>query len=116
MPDYEESEEEESSQELDRARPTWEDMIIAYSSIPGYESLRDHDTGSWFIRSLVEVFMNHAHEMDLMDLLMVTSQVLSKRTTEANDSQTCNVELRHIYKRVFFNPGNNKSKLSKLSS
>ena len=31
--------------ELSRARPTWEDMIIAYSTIPGYASIRDRDKG-----------------------------------------------------------------------
>ena len=36
------------------SRPTWEDMIIAYSTIPGYASLRDHYNGTWFIQSLVE--------------------------------------------------------------
>ncbi len=35
-------------------RPTWEDMIIAYSSLPGYASVRDHEKGTWFIQSLVE--------------------------------------------------------------
>ena len=29
-------------------------MIIAYSSLPGYASLRDHENGTWFIQSLVE--------------------------------------------------------------
>ena len=31
--------------EMEKARPTWEDMIIAYSTIPGYASMRDHDKG-----------------------------------------------------------------------
>ena len=85
-----------------RARPTWEDMVIAYSTIPGqwplesthsnvthivsvlesphmlpisssgYASLRDHDKGTWFIQSLVEVFMVHAHDTELVDLLRMT--------------------------------------------
>jgi hypothetical protein len=29
-------------------------MIIAYSSLPGYASVRDHEKGTWFIQSLVE--------------------------------------------------------------
>ena len=45
--------------EVNKARPTWEDMIIAYSTIPGFVSNRDHVSGTWFIQSLVEVFMNH---------------------------------------------------------
>jgi hypothetical protein len=33
--------------EMYKARPTWEDMIIAYSTIPGFASIRDHDKGTW---------------------------------------------------------------------
>merc|ERR1711934_172292 len=60
-----------------RARPTWEDMIIAYSTIPGYASLRDHQHGTWFVQSLVEVFMTHSHDTELVDLLRMTSERLS---------------------------------------
>ena len=89
-------EDEESS--LSRARPTWEDMIIAYSTIPGYASLRDHDRGTWFVQSLVEVFMSHAHDTELVDLLRMTSERLSHFTNEMGEKQTCNVEMRHLYK------------------
>lgn len=88
-----------------RARPTWEDMIIAYSTIPGYASLRDHDKGTWFVQSLVEVFMTHAHDTELVDLLRMTSERLSLFTNELGEKQTCNVEMRHLYKRIYFNPG-----------
>jgi len=88
-----------------RARPTWEDMIIAYSTIPGYASLRDHEHGTWFVQSLVEVFMAHAHDTELVDLLRMTSERLSHFTNEQGEKQTCNVEMRHLYKRIYFNPG-----------
>jgi len=88
-----------------KARPTWEDMIIAYSTIPGYASLRDHDKGTWFVQSLVEVFMSHAHDTELVDLLRMTSERLSQFTNEMGEKQTCNVEMRHLYKRIYFNPG-----------
>merc|ERR1711963_951111 len=86
-------------------RPTWEDMIIAYSTIPGYASLRDHQHGTWFVQSLVEVFMTHAHDTELVDLLRMTSERLSHFTNEQGEKQTCNVEMRHLYKRIYFNPG-----------
>eukprot|EP00088_Acartia_fossae_P053910 TRINITY_DN6158_c0_g1_i2.p1 TRINITY_DN6158_c0_g1~~TRINITY_DN6158_c0_g1_i2.p1 ORF type:complete len:437 (-),score=95.93 TRINITY_DN6158_c0_g1_i2:1072-2382(-) len=88
-----------------KARPTWEDMIIAYSTIPGYASLRDHDRGTWFIQSLVEVFMEHAHNTELIDLLRMTSARLSEFENEQGEKQTCNIEMRHLYKRIYFNPG-----------
>lgn len=91
--------------EICRARPTWEDMIIAYSTIPGYASLRDHEHGTWFVQSLVEVFMANAHDTELVDLLRMTSERLSLFTNEQGEKQTCNVEMRHLYKRIYFNPG-----------
>ena len=91
--------------DISRARPTWEDMIIAYSTIPGYASLRDHDRGTWFVQSLCEVFMTHAHDTELVDLLRMTSERLSQFTNESGEKQTCNVEMRHLYKRIYFNPG-----------
>ena len=58
-----------------------------------------------FIQSLVEVFCNHAHEKELIDLLRMTSERLSMFTNEKNEKQTCNIEMRHLYKRIYFNPG-----------
>ena len=77
--------------DLDTCRPTWEDMCIAYSTIPGlkkkkiinlifffsnfyfsclgYTAQRDPDKGTWFIQALVETFMNHSNEKELIDLL-----------------------------------------------
>ena len=91
--------------DIDKARPTWEDMIIAYSTIPGYTSMRDHEKGTWFIQSLVEVFMNHAGEHELIDLLRMTSERLSGFKSEEGEKQTCNIEMRHLYKRIYFQPG-----------
>ena len=73
--------------------------------IPGYTSQRDPQEGTWFIQSLVEIFMNHSHEKELIDLLRMTSDYLSKFTNAYGDKQTCNVEMRHLYKRIYFNPG-----------
>ena len=74
-------------------------------TIPGYTSQRDPQEGTWFIQSLVEIFMNHSHEKELIDLLRMTSDYLSKFTNAYGDKQTCNVEMRHLYKRIYFNPG-----------
>jgi hypothetical protein len=49
--------------------------------------------------------MNHAHEKELIDLLRMTSDYLSKFTNEQGEKQTCNIEMRHLYKRIYFNPG-----------
>lgn len=73
--------------------------------ISGFTSQRDHHSGTWFIQSLVETFMNHAHDRELIDLLRMTSDYLSKFTNADGEKQTCNVEMRHLYKRIYFKPG-----------
>lgn len=49
--------------------------------------------------------MNHAHDRELIDLLRMTSQRLSQFETDQQEKQTCNIEMRHLYKRLYFNPG-----------
>ena len=91
--------------ELAVASPTVEDMIIAYSTIPGYVSQRDHETGTWFIQALVETFMDKACDHELIDLLRLTSEYLSKFTNDRGEKQTCNIEMRHLYKKIYLKPG-----------
>ena len=56
----------------------YEDMLIVYSTIPGYVSYRDSIVGSWFIQILCEVFMNHAYNVHLQDLFyMVCKKLLA---------------------------------------
>ena len=35
----------------------------------------------------------------------MTSDYLSKFTNDDGEKQTCNVEMRHLYKRIYFKPG-----------
>jgi len=102
--------------DLSSARPTWEDMVIAYSTLPGFISNRDHETGTWFVQSLVEVFMNHAADYELVDLLRMTSQRLSQFENESREKQTCNIEMRGLYKRLYFNPQKFAKKRAKLDA
>lgn len=49
--------------------PTVEDMLIAYATIPGYVANRDNMRGTWFIESICKVFMNHAADMDIKEMM-----------------------------------------------
>ena len=51
------------------------------------------------------ICMTHAHDREPVDLLRMTSERLSRFTNEMGDKQTCNIEMRHLYKRIYFNPG-----------
>ncbi|XP_052081366.1 caspase-2-like [Mytilus californianus] len=45
------------------------DLLIAYSTFPGYVSFRDDKNGSPFVKCLVEVFREMAHLVHVLDML-----------------------------------------------
>jgi len=49
------------------------DILVGYSTLPGYVSYRNKYNGSWYIRSICEVFMDCAWYMDIEDMLKVVS-------------------------------------------
>lgn len=67
-----------SGDEVDAAQyfkiPTWADILIAYSTIPGFYSWRNPSHGSWFIQKLVEVVNKYHDSMDLLSMLTVVSR------------------------------------------
>ena len=86
--------------------PSWEDMLIVYSTVPGHVSYRHPQNGSWFIQSLVQVFMNHAHDKDLYFMLSrIASELRMKETKFYGEKQSFTYENRHFTKALYFNPG-----------
>lgn len=54
------------------------DMLIGYSTLPGFMSNRDIYLGTWYIQAICEVFMEHACDTDIEDMLkMVSLSLLS---------------------------------------
>uniref|UniRef100_A0A5F8GUU8 Caspase-3 n=1 Tax=Monodelphis domestica TaxID=13616 RepID=A0A5F8GUU8_MONDO len=49
--------------------PVEADFLYAYSTVPGYYSLRDPKDGSWFIQALCAVLKQHAHKLEIMQIL-----------------------------------------------
>ena len=45
----------------------------------------------------------------------MTSDYLSKFTNDDGEKQTCNVEMRHLYKRIYFKPGLKGTQVMKSS-
>ena len=89
------------SQEL-----SWEDILIAYSTLPGYVANRDCAKGTWFVQSLCKIFMEHAHNTNLRDMLdLVALDLKQNFTSETGAKQSFNYDVRHFYKKLYFNPG-----------
>ena len=90
---------------LELRSPTVEDILIASSTIPGYVANRDTVRGSWFIECICKVFMSYAATTDIRDMLDKVSMEMSSYVSETGTKQTCSYEVRHFYKKLFFNPG-----------
>lgn len=74
---------------FNRQLPANSDLVLAYSTFPGYVSYRDEEDGSWFIQSLVDVFREKASEEHVMDMLtLVNSKVAEITEDKLGLSQT----------------------------
>ncbi|KAK9722439.1 Caspase domain [Popillia japonica] len=77
------------------------DMLLAYATVPGSVSHRDVDRGTWYIQSICKIFMEHAHDTDVENLLKIVDTNLEK--TYVEHRQTSSYENRG-FKRCFLNP------------
>lgn len=85
--------------------PVCSDMKICYATGPGFEAMREPDTGSWYIESMCGIWARHAHDKSLDDLLkMVGESQLNKKSRHGN-IQTAHNEDCGFFKKLYFNPG-----------
>lgn len=96
------------------------DMLIAYSTVPGkfqlfhtslnytdlslgFVSHRDPQTGTWYIQTICEVFMEHAHDTDVESMLKMVDAKLAKLVANSNSRQTTSYENRG-FKNCYLHP------------
>lgn len=91
--------------------PSVEDMLIAWSTIPGYVANRNTVRGSWFVECICKVFMRFAASTDIRDMLDKVSMEMRSYESENGMKQTCSYEVRHFYKKLFLNPGIDMQKI-----
>ena len=83
---------------------SWEDMVIAYSTIPGYATNRSTKDGSWFVQSLCEVFRQEANTSEIREMLDNVAKRLREYQSERGTKQSFDYVIRHLYKKFFFFP------------
>ena len=83
---------------------TWEDMIVAYATLPGYVANRDMFRGTWYIECICKVFMENAHSLEIREMLDIVAQKLKQFESENGTKQSCAYEVRNFYKKLYFNP------------
>lgn len=84
--------------------PTRSDFLLAHSTCVGTASHRDTYVGTWFIYLICKVFMTHAHNTDVEEMLKLVYESLKVERTSAGEMQTGELIIR-TFRRCFLNPG-----------
>ncbi|XP_058265863.1 caspase-9 [Hemibagrus wyckioides] len=58
--------------------PTPSDILVSYSTFPGYVSWRDTNTGSWYVETLDRILENNAATDDLATMLIMVNNEVSQ--------------------------------------
>lgn len=58
--------------------PTPSDMLVSYSTFPGFVSWRDPEAGSWYVENLDRVLEQNADTDDLVTMLMMVNDAVSQ--------------------------------------
>ncbi|XP_054250924.1 caspase-9 [Indicator indicator] len=61
--------------------PTPSDILVSYSTFPGYVSWREASRGSWYVETLVNVLQQCAHTEDLLSMLVKVTNAVAARGT-----------------------------------
>lgn len=85
-------------------KPTATDMLIAYSTAPGYVANRT-EKGSWYIYLITEVFMRKAFNTRLDDMLMEVNQRMNRLRADGGEKQAAETVWQGWQRKFFFNPG-----------
>ncbi|KAG8142480.1 hypothetical protein E2320_006370 [Naja naja] len=90
------------SDELDATAslPTNSDILVCYSTTPGYVSWRDTHRGSWFIEALDQVLAEYAHREDLPSILMKMANIVADKVAGSYKQMPSHFNM--LRKKFFF--------------
>ncbi|XP_060115457.1 caspase-9 [Heteronotia binoei] len=59
--------------------PTSSDILVSYSTFPGFVSWRDKRSGSWYVETLDQILDQYAHSEDLLTMLLRVGNTVSAK-------------------------------------
>lgn len=62
--------------------PTPSDILVSYSTFPGYVSWRDTQSGSWYVETLDRILEENADTDDLVTMLMMVNNEVSQNSAK----------------------------------
>uniref|UniRef100_A0A8C5WG82 Caspase 9 n=1 Tax=Leptobrachium leishanense TaxID=445787 RepID=A0A8C5WG82_9ANUR len=80
--------------------PTTSDILVCYSTFPGFVSWRDKVRGSWYVETLDEVLEQYADTHDLQNLLLMVANKVSNKGTYKQSPGFFNFLRKRIYFRT----------------
>ncbi|XP_033825393.1 caspase-9-like [Periophthalmus magnuspinnatus] len=83
--------------------PTPSDILVSYSTFPGYVSWRDTQAGSWYVETLDRVFAESAVTDDLVTMLMMVNNEVSQNSAKGLYKQMPG-SFNFLRKLLYFQP------------
>ncbi|XP_037135752.1 caspase-9 isoform X1 [Syngnathus acus] len=80
--------------------PTPSDILVSYSTFPGYVSWRDTQSGSWYIETLDRILEENTATVDLVSMLMMVNNEVSQNSAKGIYKQmpsSFNSLRKHLY-------------------
>uniref|UniRef100_A0A667YNH8 Caspase 9, apoptosis-related cysteine peptidase n=1 Tax=Myripristis murdjan TaxID=586833 RepID=A0A667YNH8_9TELE len=80
--------------------PTPSDILVSYSTFPGYVSWRDTQSGSWYVETLDRILEENAATDDLATMLMMVNHEVSQNSAKGVYKQmpgSFNFLRKHLY-------------------
>ena len=84
--------------------PAEADMLVAYSTVPGYVSWNNLQKGSWFVQAIADVFSAHAHTEDVVSMLIRVNNKVATEFESFNRKKQIPAPVIMLTKKVFFFP------------
>lgn len=87
-----------------KSLPAEADMLVAYSTVPGYVSWSNLQKGSWFVQAIVDVFNAYAREEDVVSMLVRVNGKVAREFETFNRKKQIPAPVIMLTKKVFFFP------------
>ncbi|RMX42441.1 hypothetical protein pdam_00010896 [Pocillopora damicornis] len=84
--------------------PAEADMLVAYSTVPGYVSWNNLAKGSWFVQAIADVFSDYAHTEDVVSMLIRVNNKVAREFESFNRKKQMPAPVIMLTKKVFFFP------------
>ncbi|CAG7717488.1 unnamed protein product [Allacma fusca] len=85
--------------------PQVRDIIVCYSSVPGFVANRAIDLGTWYVYTFCEVFMKNAHNTELKKMLDMVGREMELKCIANQEHQVPSYAVYGFNYDFYFNPG-----------